>query len=254
VSCRIWLAQCAAQLGRFKEGENVAENAITLAKEANHTSSLAYAHISLGFVHLVQGHVDAAIRALETSQKICGANNIQVLMPHMGSNLGYAYALAGRLDDAITLMEKADQQSEVIGRKSGWALRLSWLGHARLLGRQFDAARKQAERAVALARDSGERGNEAWARRLLGDVIQEESSNPNEALNHYAASMALATELAMDPLQAHIHLSLGRLHRRERQLEQARTHLALALASYRNMEMTFWKDTAEQEISELGAH
>ena len=254
VSCRIWLAQCAAQLGRFKEGENVAENAITLAKEANHTSSLAYAHISLGFVHLVQGHVVAAIRRLETSQKICGANNIQVLMPHMGSNLGYAYALAGRLDDAIPLMEKADQQSEVIGRKSGWALRLSWLGHARLLRRQFDAARKQAERAVALARDTGERGNEAWARRLLGDVIQEESSNPSEALNLYAASMALATELAMDPLRAHIHLSLGRLHRRERQLEQARTHLALALASYRNMEMTFWKDAPEQEISELGAH
>src|SRR5215813_3333711 len=251
VSCRIWLAQCAAQLGRFKEGENVAENAITLAKEANHTSSLAYAHISLGFVHLVQGHVDAAIRALETSQKICGANNIQVLMPHMGSNLGYAYALAGRLDDAIPLMEKADQQSEVIGRKSGWALRLSWLGHARLLGRQFDAARKQAERAVALARDSGERGNEAWARRLLGDVIQEESSNPNEALNHYAASMALATELAMDPLRAHIHLSLGRLHRRERQLEQARTELSQALAAYRSMEMPIWIGAAEHELNTL---
>ena len=107
---------------------------------------------------------------------------------------------------------------------------------------------------MALARDTGERGNEAWARRLLGDVIQEESSNPNEALNHYAASMALATELAMDPLRAHIHLSLGRLHRRERQLEQARTELSQALAAYRSMEMPFWKDTAEQEISELGAH
>jgi len=73
-------------------------------------------------------------------------------------------------------------------------------------------------------------------------------------LNHYAASMALATELAMDPLRAHIHLSLGRLHRRERQLEQARTELSQALAAYRSMEMPFWKDTAEQEISELGAH
>ena len=47
-------------------------------------------------------------------------------------------------------------------------------------------AREQAQRAVALASDAGERGYEAWARKLLGDVIQEESSNPSEALSHYA--------------------------------------------------------------------
>src|SRR5215467_3634827 len=132
VSCRIWLAQCYAELGRFKDGKAVAENAITVAKEADHTSSLAYAQISLGFVYLVQGNVDSAIRALETSQKICSANNIQVLMPHIGSNLGYAYALAGRVDDAIPLMKKADEQSELIGRRAAWALRLSWLGQASL--------------------------------------------------------------------------------------------------------------------------
>jgi tetratricopeptide (TPR) repeat protein len=251
VSCRIWLAQCSAQLGRFKDGKSVAEEAITIAQEADHTSSLAYAHISLGFVYLVQGNVDSAIRALETSQNLCRANNVQVLMPHMGSNLGYAYALAGRIDDAIPLMEKADEQSELIGRKAAWALRLTWLGHASLLGQRFGAAREQAQRAVALARDNGERGNEAWARRLLGDVIQEESSNPREALNHYAASMELAKELDMRPLQAHIHLSLGRLHRREKQLEQARTELSLALASYRSMEMPLWIGAAEQELSTL---
>jgi hypothetical protein len=75
---------------------------------------------------------------------------------------------------------------------------------------------RQAQRAVALASGAGERGYEAWARKLLGDVIQEESSDPTEALDQYAASIALATELAMgsSPLQAHIHLSLGQLHRR----------------------------------------
>ena len=65
--------------------------------------------------------------------------------------------------------------------------------------------------------------------KLLGDVPQEESSDPSEALNHYDESMALATELAMRPLQAHIHLSLGRLYRRENQIEKARTELSLAL-------------------------
>ena len=237
--------------GHFKDGKTLAEEAMTIAKEADHSSSLAFAHISLGFVHLVQGNFDSAIRTLETSQKICGANNIQVLMPHVGSNLGYAYALGGRVDDAIPLMEKADEQSKLIGRKAAWALRLTWLGQVSLLGRQIGKALEQAQRAVALASDAGERGYEAWARKLLGDVIQEESSQPSEALTHYAASMAIATELAMRPLQAHIHLSLGRLHRREKQIEQARTELSLALTSYSGMDMPFWTGTAEQELSTL---
>jgi tetratricopeptide (TPR) repeat protein len=165
--------------------------------------------------------------------------------------LGYAYALAGRVDDALPLMEKADEQSKLIGRKAAWALRLTWLGHASLLGRQIGKAREQAQRAVALASDAGERGYEAWARELLGDVIREEPSDPSEALNQYAESMALATELAMRPLQAHIHLSLGRLHRRENQIEKAGTELSLALTSYRSMEMQFWLSNAEAALTEL---
>jgi uncharacterized protein HemY len=57
--------------------------------------------------------------------------------------------------------------------------------------------------------------------------------------------------LAMRPLQAHIHLSLGRLHRRENQIEKARTELSLALTSYRSMEMQFWLSKAEAALGEL---
>jgi len=252
VICRVWLAQCSAQLGHFKDGKTLAEEAMTIAKEADHASSLAWAHVALGFTHLVQGNVDSAIRTLETCQKICSANNIQVLMPHIGSNLGYAYALAGRVDDAIPLVGKAEAQSKLIGRKAAWALRLTWLGQASLLGRQIRKAREQAQRAVALARDAGERGYEAWARKLLGDVIQEDASNTDEAHNEYFAGMALATELAMRPLQAHIHLSLGRLQCRENQIEKGRTELSLALTSYRSMEMPFWLSKAEGALAELG--
>jgi hypothetical protein len=59
------------------------------------------------------------------------------------------------------MMEKADEQSDLIGRKAAWALRLTWLGHASLLARQIGAAREQAQRAVVLASDAGERGHEA---------------------------------------------------------------------------------------------
>jgi tetratricopeptide (TPR) repeat protein len=251
VICRSWLTQCFAQLGEFKGGIPVAETGIRLAEESEHAYSLAYAYCSLGFLFLVKGDLDLAITALERSQTICESSEIRVLTTQVGSHLGYAYALVGRVGDGIPLMEKAEEQSKVIGRKAGWALRLTWLGHASLLEHRIGAAREQGQRALALASGSGERGYQAWAHKLLGDVIQEESSNPTEALTHYAPSMALATELAMRPLQAHIHLSLGRLYRRQNQIAQAKTELSLALTSYRSMEMPIWIGAAEQELSTL---
>jgi tetratricopeptide (TPR) repeat protein len=248
---RIWLAQSSAQLGLFPEAKRLADDAISIAQEACHASSLAFSNMCLGFVHLLQGNVESAIVALEKSLNICDANNIQVFMPHIGSNLAYAYALAGRFGDAIPLMEKIDDQSKLSRRKAAWGLRLAWLGHASLLGRRIAKAREQGTRAVTLASDARERGNEAWARKLLGDIGQQDSSNHAEAFDQYTVSMALATELAMRPLQAHIHFGLGRLHCRENQLEKARTELSLALTSYRSIEMPFWIDAAKQELSTL---
>jgi tetratricopeptide (TPR) repeat protein len=228
VICRIWLAQCSAELGHFKDGKTLAEEAITIAKEADHASSLAWAHVGLGFTHLVQGNVDSAIRTLETSQKICSANNIQVLMPHIGSNLGYAYALAGRVD-ALPLMEKADEQSKLIGRKAAWALRLTWLGHASLLGRQIGKAREQAQRAVALASDAGERGYEAWALKLLGDIaLRKDSPEPEQPEKYYDRALGLTKELGMRPLEAHCHVGLGCLYVATDKRERAHAEFSIA--------------------------
>jgi hypothetical protein len=55
----------------------------------------------------------------------------------------------------------------------------------------------------------------------------------------------------MRPLQAHIHLTRGRLHRHQNQIERARTELSLALTSYRRMEMPFWINEAEQQLNTL---
>lgn len=151
--------------------------------------------------------------------------------------------------DAFSLMEEAEEQSNLIGRKAGRALRLTWLGHARLLGEQFAAAKEAGERALALARETAERGNEARACGLLGDIIQEQSSDPCDALPYYSLCMDLAIELAMCPLQAHVHRALGRLHRRENRIAQAMAELSVALSSYRSMGMEFWVRRTEQEFS-----
>jgi class 3 adenylate cyclase/tetratricopeptide (TPR) repeat protein len=251
VICRCWLTQCFAQLGHFKDGIATADAGIKIAEENKHAYSLAYAHLSLGFALVLKGDIDEAIDVLVRSQKICEASDIKVLMTHVGSILGFAYALAGRLDKAIPLMENAEKQSELIGRRAAWSLRLTWLGRACFLAGQLNAARAHGQRALALATGGGERGYQAWALKLLGDIALEESLDAEQVRSHLDQSMELASQLSMQPLKAHLHLSLGRLHRRENQIEQAKGEIAEALALYSHLDMPKWLLVAERATSAL---
>ena len=62
----------------------------------------------------------------------------------------------------------------------------------------------------------------------------------------------LADELGMRPLVAHCHLALGKLYRRTGQRERAHEHLGTATAMYREMDMPFWLEQAEQEMRGAG--
>ena len=251
VICRCWLVQCFTQLGCFVDGITSAEAAIEIAEDTNHAYSLAYSHLSLGFLLLVKGDIDRAIRALERSREICEASDIRVLMTHVGSNLGYAYALKGQLDHAMPLMQRADEQSELIGRKAAWALRLTWLGHARFLAGHTEIAREHGQRAVTLAINGGERGYQAWALKLLGDITLDQLRDPSQAQSYYDESMEIARQLSMQPLEAHLHLSAGRLCRHLNQVEHAQHEISQAIGYYKNMEMPLWLLIAERELGVL---
>ena len=68
------------------------------------------------------------------------------------------------------LPERALTAFEDTGIGFHHALTVEQLGEAYLLADQVEPARACADRAVTLARGRGERGNEAWALCLLGDI------------------------------------------------------------------------------------
>jgi tetratricopeptide (TPR) repeat protein len=109
-----------------------------------------------------------------------------------------------------------------------------------------------AERALALAREHQERGYQAYALRLLGEIATRRAPLQVEpATAHYLQALALAEDLGMRPLQAHCHLGLGTLYGTLGQREQARTVLSTAIALYRDMDMTFWLPQAEAALAQV---
>ena len=126
------------------------------------------------------------------------------------------------------------------------------LGEAYLLADQVEDARSCADRAVRLARERGERGHEAWALRLLGDIASHQD-HPDVATAeaHYGAAMALASELGMRPLAAHCHRGLGTLYAKIGRRAQAHAELSTAIELYRAMAMTFWLPQAEAALVQV---
>jgi tetratricopeptide (TPR) repeat protein len=116
------------------------------------------------------------------------------------------------------------------------------LGEAHMLAGRLEEAQTLAQHALALACENRERGNHAYALRLLGEIAAHRDPPQSEQAEvYYRQALALAEELSMRPLQAHCHRSLGTLYARTSCPEQARVARAAATALYHSMDMTFWE-------------
>jgi tetratricopeptide (TPR) repeat protein len=129
---------------------------------------------------------------------------------------------------------------------------LALLGEACLFASHLDEASTVGQRALTLARDGGQRGEEAVALRVLGDIATHpDRFDAESGETHYRQALALADELGMRPLVAHCHLGFGKLYRRTGKRQEAQEHLATATTMYREMDMRFWLEQAAVETAAL---
>jgi tetratricopeptide (TPR) repeat protein len=169
------------------------------------------------------------------------------------SALGFAYAMTGRLAEALPLLEQAAERARRVDRRreTQW---LAYLSEAYLRAGRQDDAHAVAERLLALGRERGERGTEARGRHLLGEIaMQCEPLHAEEAETLHRKALALAEDLGMRPLQAHCHRGLGTLSATMGQAERARSELATAIAMYQSMDMAFWLPQTEAALAQVAA-
>jgi tetratricopeptide (TPR) repeat protein len=165
--------------------------------------------------------------------------------------LGYAYALSERVVEALLLLKQAVEHNTSAGISAGHSRRVAYLSEAYLLAGHMDEAAALARRALTFARDLKARGYEAYALRLLGEILtHQEPLEVETAEAFYRQAFALAEKLGMRPLLARGHLGLGTLYTKRGQPEQARAELSAAIALFHTMEMTFWLSRAEATLAQ----
>jgi tetratricopeptide (TPR) repeat protein len=245
-------AVCLAELGEFREAIPLAEEGVRIAEAVNHPFTVATAYFGLGHAYLRQGDFDQAIPTLEHSLDLCRKWQTQMLFPMVAPDLGHVYAHADRVTEALAFLEQVFHQATSIGYVAFQAIRAAWLSHAYLLAGRRGEAAGAAACGLALARRHKERGHEAWALRLLGEIAASgEWPEAEQAEARYRQALALAEELGMRPLQARCHFGLGTLYQRVGRHEVARAELATAAELYRAMEMPFWLDKAEAALAQV---
>jgi tetratricopeptide (TPR) repeat protein len=252
VHSRALLALCHAKLGMFAEGSAYGDEGLQIAEAVRHPASLMVAAWGVGLLAVCQGDLHRALPQLERAMGICQDTDLPIWFPVMAAALGAAYTLGGRVADAVLLLTQAMERASAMERPGPLASCSLPLGEAQMLAGRLEEAHVLAERALALTRAHQERGNQAYALRLLGEIAaQRHPSDVTHAEADYQHSLALADELGMRPLQAHCHRGLGTLYAVTGQREQARATLSTAMEMYRSMEMTFWLPQAETTLAQV---
>jgi class 3 adenylate cyclase/tetratricopeptide (TPR) repeat protein len=250
-----YLGWSLAELGEFEEAARRTEESLRLAEALGNPFRLMTACMGVGMVYLRQGDASAGMPPLEHGLQICHTFGFTALVFHgIAASLGATYALVNRTVEAIPLLRKVADQAASMSLVSDHLLGAIPLGEVALVIGEIEEAEQLGGHALDLARRHKQRGHEVYALRLLGEVAaRRDPSDGQEAEAYYRSAIALANQLGMRPLIAHCHLGLGKLYRRTNRHEQAQEALTTATTMYREMDMRFWLEKAEAELTGEGA-
>jgi len=250
---RGWLAIPLAFLGEFDEAMQVAFEAVEIAEQEGRDQDRAWAYSCLGRVHQERGEPEQAIRWFERTIDLSRDVDRRFYRIFAGF-LGLAYAQAGRIEEGVATTAAGMARIETMQYFRARPKYLEMQGIVLLVAGRPDDAVRSATAALARAQEQGERGHEAWAHRLLGELACHRTPPDLEgAAAHYGQAGAIARALGMRPLQARCHLGLAELHASAGKPDAARAELAAAASLLAAMMMTSWRGQAQALAARLGS-
>ena len=207
----------------------------------------------IGLVWMRRGRLARAVLPLERGLEACRRKHLTVWLPIPLSLLGLAFVRMDHVHEGLRLLEDGVAVSRELGIRAYLAAWLVNLAEGYLADGQHARALETAREALDMAREHGERGHEAQALQVLGDIAARGAApNPPEARARYEEALRLAETLGLRPLVASCVLSLGALAARLGDGEDAMRQRAQAQRIFDELDMRSGREQAEKEVTELG--
>jgi tetratricopeptide (TPR) repeat protein len=246
---RAWIF---AEFGKFSEAVNYGAEAVRIADVINHPASLMEAYTGLGLVYVRRGDAEKLVKILASLEGLANIYREPTYFHMIAAFLGSAYAMCGRVADSLAVLEEAIEQSIATKLMARHTIILVALGESYLLANRLIEANDCANRALRRSEECDERGNQAYAHRLMGELaVASDPVDEVDAREHYGHSLTLAESLTMQPLKAHGRLGLARLFHKIGRVGSAREELAAAVDLYSSMTMPLWLSQAETVAKHL---
>jgi class 3 adenylate cyclase/tetratricopeptide (TPR) repeat protein len=235
---RTWLAFALVECGDFSAGMRHARRALEIAEGAEHQLSELLGWLSIGYVLSHKGEIEGAVGALERGLDLCDRWSFRVWRIRLVSELGVAYARSGRVEKGLQLAEQAVSDGEKMGLMADKPRSLVRLGQVSLIARQIEAALTLGKQAAAVAVAHEAKGDEAWARFLIGRAYwASELKDLDESEKQLDIALRLAVASEARPLAAFCNTTLCGIYDRRGDQIRAKEFDAAATATYRELGM-----------------
>jgi tetratricopeptide (TPR) repeat protein len=234
---RTWLAISLVECGDFSAGMRHARRALGIAEAAEHQLSELLGWLSIGYVLSHKGEIEGAVGALERSLDLSDRWPFRVWRIRLVSDLGVAYARSGRVEKGLKLAMQAVSDGDKMQLIADKPRLLVRLGQVSLIARQIDAALTLGKQAAAIAAVHEAKGDEAWARFLIGRayLAASEPKDLEESEKQLDIALRLATACEARPLAAFCNTTLCGVYARRGDEVRAKEFDAAATATCREL-------------------
>ena len=254
VPCPCPAGLCHAELGAFAEGSALGDEGLRIAEAVAHPESLMWASCGTGLLYLRQGDLRRALPRARTGHGHLSGRGLPGLFPLDGGGPGgglhpgwarrggpaAAHAGAGQ----ATATERVNPQPSVV---SAWGRRRCWRPTWRRRTRSPSA------RSRWLVQHQ-ERGHEAYALRLLGEIAaQRDSSGGRAGRSPLPPSPRPGRGAGHAPAPGPLPPGPGHAVCHDRPAGAGPRRASTAIEMYRAMEMTFWLPETEAALAQVEA-
>lgn len=225
-----WRSEVEAALGRFDAAFATSDEALRVATEIRHSSSLAIAGAFLGYVHLLRGDLPAAIPVLERGLAIAEEHEVPHGICANGVYLAWARCLSGDPARGLEYLDRALERH--VTATMQWTRFGTVPAAAYLAGGRPADARRVVAAGTAAATERGAHGYDAPRLRLQAEILLADGDTAAAQLRAEEALTA-ARKLGAPP-------EIGHCHRVLAQLSPSSEHAARARRIFDELGMAFW--------------